>query len=382
MLEEWQTSWKNGDTGRKIYIIMPSVSLRPTNWIREDVIFFSQHGPFPAYLKIFHLSDSYYCSCGGIGTALHYATECIYTVSWHMRKPAANFEQEWLKRVANNLVSRKKIRGIIKFIRENRDLFRPPQPSTSQRPELNFPSHPRTITCLFADDSAVLAQGTTIKYILRTLQYFLVSPEEWLTKWRIAVNTDKTNAIIFRKGCTNYNPAHLELFEEPIEWVTDVKYLGLIIDNKLTFRQHISYLKEKFWAKIYLCLPLIGRNSSLSLENKLILFKQVLRPILTYAAPIWGLAALSNKKKVQILQNKLLRIIVNAPWFIRNSVIHSDLQIESIEYHIQKLSRKFFTGIIDDPNNLIADQTDFTEFNGRNRYPYAATKWSLPLKPS
>ncbi|GBN34213.1 hypothetical protein AVEN_81682-1 [Araneus ventricosus] len=31
MLEEWQTSWKNGDTGRKIYNIMPSVSLRPTN---------------------------------------------------------------------------------------------------------------------------------------------------------------------------------------------------------------------------------------------------------------------------------------------------------------------------------------------------------------
>ncbi|GBM54819.1 hypothetical protein AVEN_6245-1 [Araneus ventricosus] len=102
-----------------------SVSLRPTNWIREDVIF-SQHGPFPAYLKRFHLSDSDYCSCGGIGTPLNYATECIHTVSWHMRKPAPNFEQEWLKRVANNLVSRHKIRGIIKFMSENRNLFRPP----------------------------------------------------------------------------------------------------------------------------------------------------------------------------------------------------------------------------------------------------------------
>ncbi|GBN19940.1 hypothetical protein AVEN_35914-1 [Araneus ventricosus] len=125
MLEEWQTSWKNGDTGRRIFNIMPSVSLHPTNWIRENVIF-SQHGPFPVYLKRFHLSDSDYCSCGGIGTALHYATECIYTVSWHMKKPATNFEQEWLKRVANNLVSRRKIRGLIKFICENRDLFRPP----------------------------------------------------------------------------------------------------------------------------------------------------------------------------------------------------------------------------------------------------------------
>ncbi|GBN68695.1 hypothetical protein AVEN_10882-1 [Araneus ventricosus] len=125
MFEEGQTSWKNDVTGRKIYN-MPSVSLRPTNWIREDVIFFSQHGPFPAHLKRFQLSDSYYCSCGGIGTALHFVTECIYTVSWHMRKPGPNFEQEWLKRVANSLVSRQKICGIIKFISENRDLFRPP----------------------------------------------------------------------------------------------------------------------------------------------------------------------------------------------------------------------------------------------------------------
>ncbi|GBM00197.1 hypothetical protein AVEN_176431-1 [Araneus ventricosus] len=91
MLEEWQTSWKNGDTGRKIYIIMPSVSIRPTNWIREDVIFISQHGPFPIYLKRFHLSDSDYYSCSGIGTALHYGTECIFIVSWHMRKPVPHF---------------------------------------------------------------------------------------------------------------------------------------------------------------------------------------------------------------------------------------------------------------------------------------------------
>ncbi|GBN99793.1 hypothetical protein AVEN_251467-1 [Araneus ventricosus] len=92
MLEKWQTSRKNGDTGRKIYNIMASVSLRPTNWIREDVIFFSQHGPFPAYLKRFHLSDSVYRSCGRTGTALHYATKCILTVSWYMTKPVSNFE--------------------------------------------------------------------------------------------------------------------------------------------------------------------------------------------------------------------------------------------------------------------------------------------------
>ncbi|GBL90696.1 hypothetical protein AVEN_219361-1 [Araneus ventricosus] len=128
MLEEWQTSWNNGDTGKKIYNIMPSVSLRPTNWIREDVIFFSEHGPFLTYLKRFPDSDQ--CSCGGTGRALDYAMERSLIEFWHMRKPTPNFEQEWQKRVADHLVSKQKIRRIVKFISENRDIFQPPWPST------------------------------------------------------------------------------------------------------------------------------------------------------------------------------------------------------------------------------------------------------------
>ncbi|GBM14317.1 hypothetical protein AVEN_60800-1 [Araneus ventricosus] len=110
--------------GKSITLCPQLVSVPLTGLKR--MLFVSQHGPFSAYLKRFHLSDSDFCSCGRIGTALHYATECIYTVSWRMRKPAPNFEQEWLKRIANNLVSRHKIRSIVKFISENRDLFLPP----------------------------------------------------------------------------------------------------------------------------------------------------------------------------------------------------------------------------------------------------------------
>ncbi|GBN75743.1 hypothetical protein AVEN_14617-1 [Araneus ventricosus] len=47
MLQEWQTSWKKGDKGRKIHNIMPLVSLLPPNWIREDVVFLVSTWPFP-----------------------------------------------------------------------------------------------------------------------------------------------------------------------------------------------------------------------------------------------------------------------------------------------------------------------------------------------
>ncbi|GBM60688.1 putative RNA-directed DNA polymerase from transposon X-element [Araneus ventricosus] len=162
-----------------------------------------------------------------------------------------------------------------------------------------------------SDDTAILAQGSTINYVIHTLQKGLNNIEKWCTLWRVAINTDKTHAVMFRKGTSRKELKTLSFFDEDLTWDKEVKYLGLILDDKLTFRSHLKYNTEKFWAKVHLLIPLIGRRSPLTLENKLLLFKQVLRPIFTYVAQIWGLAAFSNRKKAQILQNKILRIIVN-----------------------------------------------------------------------
>ncbi|GBO46472.1 RNA-directed DNA polymerase from mobile element jockey [Araneus ventricosus] len=183
------------------------------------------------------------------------------------------------------------------------------------------------INCFFAEDTAILAQGSTTKLVIRTLQRELIEIEEWCTLWRVAINTDKTSFVKFRKGHPRKNQQSLTFFEEDLSWGMEIKYLGLILDPKLTFRNHIKYNTDKFWAKVREIIPLIGRKSPLFLKNKVLLFKQILRPILTYASEIWGLAVKTHLKKVQIMQNKILRIMTNAPWYIRNDVIHKDLKL-------------------------------------------------------
>ncbi|GBO17745.1 putative RNA-directed DNA polymerase from transposon BS [Araneus ventricosus] len=169
---------------------------------------------------------------------------------------------------------------------------------------------------------------------------------------------------MFRKGTSRKGLKTLSFFDVDLTWDKQVKYLGLILDNKLTFSSHLKYNTEKFWAKVHLLLPLIGRRYSFTLENKLLLFKQVLRPILTYAAQIWGLASFSNRKKAQILQNKILRIIANASWYVRNSVIHNDLKIQTIDEFIKDLSRNFFPNLVKHTNPTILNQLNYTHNNG------------------
>jgi hypothetical protein len=69
------------------------------------------------------------------------------------------------------------------------------------------------------------------------------------------------------------------------------------------------------------------------------MYKQLLRPLLTYAYPIWGNCLATHIRKIQIFQNKILRIIKNAPWFIRNVNLHMDIQILEIQDHIRALAK-------------------------------------------
>ncbi|GBO34198.1 RNA-directed DNA polymerase from mobile element jockey [Araneus ventricosus] len=177
--------------------------------------------------------------------------------------------------------------------------------------------HNHIINCFFADDTAILSRGSTTKLVIRTLQCGIIDIEEWCTLWRVAINTDKTSFVKFRKGHPRKNQQSLTFFEEDLSWGMEIKYLGLILDPKLTFRNHIKYNTDKFWAKVRVIIRhLIGRKSPLSLNNKVLLFKQILRPILTYASEIWGLVVKTHLKKVQIMQNKISRIMTNVHWYI------------------------------------------------------------------
>ncbi len=84
---------------------------------------------------------------------------------------------------------------------------------------------------------------------------------------------------------------------------------------------------------------LIGKNLSLSIYNKVLLYKQILKPVWTYGIQLWGCTKPSNIQIIQNFQNKVLRNIVNAPWYIRNSDIHRDLKVEDVATEIKKFAR-------------------------------------------
>ena len=83
----------------------------------------------------------------------------------------------------------------------------------------------------------------------------------------------------------------------------------------------------------------MGRYSALSVYNMLMLYQQVLKPVWTYSIQLWGCTSQSNRNIIQRFQNRVLRGIVAAPWYIRNNNVHKDLDVETVDSVIKKYAQ-------------------------------------------
>ena len=93
---------------------------------------------------------------------------------------------------------------------------------------------------------------------------------------------------------------------------------------------------------------LIGKRSHLSLESKILLYKVVFKPVWTYGIQLWGSASISNINIIQRFQSKFLRKLVQAPWYVRNDVIHNDTKVPSVIEEVKKMFRPEFINRVDE----------------------------------
>ena len=82
------------------------------------------------------------------------------------------------------------------------------------------------------------------------------------------------------------------------------------------WKQHILDKSKQLRNKLKKFYWLIGRRSNLSTQNKITLYKTVIKPVWTYGIQLWGTASNSNIEILQRFQSKMLRSLLNAPWYV------------------------------------------------------------------
>jgi hypothetical protein len=100
---------------------------------------------------------------------------------------------------------------------------------------------------------------------------------------------------------------------------------------------------------------LINKKSQLSLENKITIYKAIIKPVLTYGIELWRCSKPYNTKILQTFQSKTLRKIANALWYISNLTLHNDLSIPDVTEVIRTYTKDHKNRTAQNNNQLIRD---------------------------
>ena len=180
----------------------------------------------------------------------------------------------------------------------------------------------------FADDTNLLYTDKDPHNLQKVMDKELKVLVEWLRANRLSLNVDKTEFIIFRpprKSLNNrivLNLDHNKIYES-----TKIKYLGLLLDSRLSWKIHISELSKKLSRAIGMLYKIRTYTPKPILRS---LYFAIFHSHLTYGLPVWGNANQRFLHRIALLQKKALRAITFADYNAHTHPIMKESKILSL----------------------------------------------------
>ena len=157
-------------------------------------------------------------------------------------------------------------------------------------------------TLLYADDTCVMLSGKDLNDLIAVLNVELISLCDWLKSNKLSLNTQKTFFMVFHRArLKSANCNDLVIDNASITRVSSAKYLGIIIDVKFNWIEHITYIKNKISKAIGIMYKARQYLNKSSLVN---LYYSYVYPYLTYCIEVWGCAYPTHLQCLFLLQKK------------------------------------------------------------------------------
>ena len=227
---------------------------------------------------------------------------------------------------------------------------------------------------LYVDDFVIYYRAKCMIEVKNHLQLQLNKIQEWTDNNGFKFSAQKTKIVHFCQIQKQHLDPELYIYNEQIPVTTNVKFLGLIFDNKLSFLPHIKELKAKCQKAINLLKTLSNTDWGGEKKSLLNIYKSQIRSKLDYGCLVYGSAKTSYLKMLDPVHNQCLRLCLGA---FRTTPC-SSLQIEANEPSLQnrrlKLSLQYALKLKSLPNN----PAYFCVFHPQERYSFANQSKFIP----
>ena len=241
----------------------------------------------------------------------------------------------------------------------------------------------------YADDTAIYCSSSCSKDLELKLNYDLEKVCNWLKDNHLTLNVTKSNFMLIGSSqkLSSMNDITICADDKPLDSVHSIKYLGVTINENLTWEDHIDKVCSKIRSKICILtrikryLPKVAR---ITFYNAFIL------PIFDYCDIVWGDRGNSSLMRcLQVLQNNTARIILDLPALSSATQALSSLNWKPLSerrsHHRCIFMYKMINNRIGYDCQLTCNQ-DFHHYNTRSkrnvRIPRAKRRWGQWTCPS
>ena len=161
---------------------------------------------------------------------------------------------------------------------------------------------------LYVDDGALLIRNCNVSYANNKMQAAILGVEKLANKWGFKLSVAKMQVICFSRR----HKIAPKFYEQPLEQVKAMRFLGVWFDEKLTWNVHLDKVQNKCKKVINILHCLSGQEWGASRALLLNIYWALMRSELDYGCIAYMSAAKSNLKKLDALQAQTLRICSGA----------------------------------------------------------------------
>ena len=190
----------------------------------------------------------------------------------------------------------------------------------------DLPSASKKLTFyLFADDTNIYYESKDLSNLTKVVNKELRLLKKWLDANKLSLNIDKTNYIIFHSSSVNVPPgSNIKIGKKHIKRVKFVTFLGLLLDEHLNWKYHLSELSKKLART---CEMFFKLRNLLPLDVLICLYNALFLSFLQYGLIVWGQAYASYIDPIFKLQKKAVRAISFQPRMSPSLPIFNDLKL-------------------------------------------------------
>ena len=218
----------------------------------------------------------------------------------------------------------------------------------------------KSLKCIFfADDSSLIIVGPNLLELIHRTNAELDKLYTWVLSNRLTINTSKTHYMITTNKSFNFLPP-LFIDFEIIKSVSHHKVLGVVMDNKLSFEEHIKSICKKINSSISMLNHI---KNLVPTELKRCLYFAHIQSHLTYCINIYGFTYPTHLLHLFKLQKKALRVLTNSEFQAPSNPLFKQLNILKL-FDLVKLEACTFTFKNKDSNEF---QQLTHNYNTRNR---------------